>query len=136
MRNNVDLTRITSIISRSQPLATEKTEEQSADLSPTEIECLKAKEELRTAHLQNDILEETLAKLKQNRGERKDYASMIFNFMSCYMIAVFVIIIMNGITINHFHLSDSVILALLGTTAVEIIGTFSLVPKYLFDNKS
>ncbi len=42
---------------------------------------------------------------------------------------------LNGITINNFKVSDDVILALLGTTAVEVIGTFAIVASYLFYRK-
>ena len=61
---------------------------------------------------------------------------MIFNFMCWYLAAVFFIIILKGITTNCFYISDDIILALLGTTAVEVIGTFAFVAKYLFGSKS
>ena len=35
----------------------------------------------------------------------------------------------------NFCVSDDIILALLGTTAVEVIGTFAFVAKYLYHNK-
>lgn len=97
---------------------------------------MQAKEELRKAKIQNDILEESLNKLKQDRGQRKDYASMIFDFMCWYLGAVFFIIMLNGMTMVNFYVSDDIILALLGTTAIEVIGTFAFVARYLFGNKS
>lgn len=133
---NMNLNDIVSIISTEQKEATEANEEKKADFSSNEIDYLKSKEELRQAKLQNDILAETLEKLRQDRDERKDYASMIFNFMCWYLFAVFFIIVFNGITINNFVVSENIILALLGTTAVEIIGTFGFVAKYLFEYKS
>lgn len=133
---NMELNDIINIISTEQKEATENKEEKEADFSSKEIAYLKAKEDLRQAKLQNDILEESLEKLKQDRDERKDYASMIFNFMCWYLFAVFFIIILNGITTNNFSVSENIILALLGTTAVEVIGTFGFVAKYLFEYKN
>lgn len=133
---NMKLNDIVNIISTEQKETTEANEEKEADFSSNEIGYLKAQEEIRKLHLQNDLLEESLEKLKQDRDERKDYASMIFNFMCWYLFAVFFIIILNGITINNFVVSENVILALLGTTAVEVIGTFGFVAKYLFEYKS
>lgn len=132
---DMKLDEIVNIISAEQKEATEACEEKKAGFSSDEIEYLKSKEELRQAKLQNDILAETLEKLRQDRDERKDYASMIFNLMCWYLFAVFFIIILNGITANNFLVSDNVIMALLGTTAIEVIGTFGFVAKYLFEYK-
>ena len=134
--SNMNLNDIVNLISTEPKEATEDNEEKEASFSSKEIGYLKAQEELRNLHLQNDILQESLEKLKQDRDERKDYASMIFNFMCWYLFAVFFIIMLNGITINNFVVSEKVILALLGTTALEVIGTFGFVAKYLFDYKS
>lgn len=61
---------------------------------------------------------------------------MIFDFMCWYLGAVFFIIMLNGMTMVNFYVSDDIILALLGTTAIEVIGTFAFVARYLFGNKS
>lgn len=134
--NNEELKSLIEIISNEQKEKAEIKEEKEAGISSDEVSYLQAKEDLRKAKIQNDILEESLNKLKQDRGQRKDYASMIFNFMCWYLAAVFFIIILKGITINCFYISDDVILALLGTTAIEVIGTFAFVAKYLFGSKS
>ena len=132
---NMRLDDIVNIISTEQRETTEASEEKKADFSSDEINDLRAKEELRKVKLQNDILAESLEKQKQDRGERKDYASMIFNFMCWYLFAVFFIIVLNGITTTNFSVNENVILALLGTTAIEVIGTFRFVAKYLFEYK-
>lgn len=75
------LSDVIGIISEEQKETTEAKEEKEADFSSDEVSYLQAKEDLRKAKIQNDILEESLNKLKQDRGQRKDYASMIFNFM-------------------------------------------------------
>lgn len=83
----------------------------------------------------NKIRNEELEGKKQDRNQRKEFASKIFDFMCWYLGAVFFIIMLNGVTINNFHVSDEVILALLGTTAIEVIGTFAIVARYLFSKK-
>lgn len=136
VNHSEDLESLVDLISNEQKEKTEIKEEKEAGISANEVSYLQAKENLRKAKIQNDILEESLNKLKQDRGQRKDYASMIFNFICWYLFGVFFIIILNGITINNFHVSDNIILALLGTTAIEVIGTFNFVARYLFGNKS
>lgn len=86
--------------------------------------------------LQNKLLESDLKDKEQDRDQRKDFAMMIFELMCWYLFCVFFIIILNGMTMTNFHVSDDVILALLGTTAVEVIGTFAFVARYLFGKKS
>lgn len=127
---------VIGIISEEPKETVEAKEEKEADFSSDEVSYLQAKEELRKAKIQNDILEESLNKLKQDRGQRKDYASIIFDFMCWYLGAVFFIIMLNGMTMVNFYVSDDIILALLGTTAIEVIGTFAFVARYLFGNKS
>lgn len=133
--NNERLKSIIGIISTEQKEKEEITEEKEAGLSNDEAVRLQAKEDLRRAKIQNDILEETLKKLRQDRGQRKDFSTKIFDLMCWYLFGVFFIIMLNGFTTMNFHVSDEVILALLGTTAVEVIGTFAFVAKYLYHNK-
>ena len=85
---------------------------------------------------ENELLVEELEGKKQDRDQRKEFANKIFDFMCWYLGAVFFIIILNGVTINNFKVSDEIILALLGTTAIEVIGTFAFVARYLFGSKS
>lgn len=86
---------------------------------------------------ENELLIEELAGKKQDRDQRKEFANKIFDFIMCwYLGAVFFIIMLNGVTINNFKVSDDIILALLGTTAVEIIGTFAIVARYLFSKNN
>lgn len=85
---------------------------------------------------ENELLVEELAGKKQDRDQRKEFANKIFDFMCWYIIAVFAVIILKGITVNCFYVSDDIILALLGTTAVEVIGTFAFIARYLFGSKS
>ena len=89
--NNLKLEDLIDIISAEQKEKVEIKEEKAAGMSSNEVTYLQAKENLRRAKIKNDILEESLEKLKQDRGQRKDYASMIFNFMCWYLACVFFI---------------------------------------------
>lgn len=62
---------VIGIISEEPKETVEAKEEKEADFSSDEVSYLQAKEELRKAKIQNDILEESLNKLKQDRGQRK-----------------------------------------------------------------
>lgn len=70
---------------------------------------------------------------KQDREQRKTYAICIFVFLCVYMVAVFVILFFSGFRL--IHLSDGVLLMLLGTTFVNVLGLFNLVIRYLFHRK-
>lgn len=74
---------------------------------------------------------------KQDRKQRKEFASKIFYFLCVYMIVVFVLLLFAGIKGQGlcFTLSDTVLLALLGTTTANVISIFIVVAKYLFPNK-
>ena len=49
------------------------------------------------------------------------------------MVGAFAIVFLVGVECNRFHLSDSVLLMLLGTTTANVIGVFNFVAKYLFN---
>ena len=71
MKKDKKLKDILGILSTQQESLTETKEEEEAGISAKEVELLQAREELRKARIQNDILEEGLNKLKQDRGQRK-----------------------------------------------------------------
>lgn len=131
--NDDQLDKLVSLISFEQKESTEEKEETQADLTHMEQKTLAHEERER---LQNKLLESDLKDKEQDRDQRKDFAMMIFELMCWYLFCVFFIIILNGMTMTNFHVSDDVILALLGTTAVEVIGTFAFVARYLFGKKS
>ena len=74
---------------------------------------------------------------KQDRQQRKEFASKIFYFLCVYMIVVFVLLLFSGIHGQGlcFHLDDKVLLTLLTTTTINMISIFIVVAKYLFPNK-
>lgn len=84
---------------------------------------------------ENELLAEKLKSQQQDRDQRKDFALRIFNFVSLYMFGVFLLLVMSGIGTNDFHLSDTVLVTLLGTTTATVIGVFNFVARYLLHNK-
>lgn len=84
---------------------------------------------------ENELLAEKLKSQQQDRDQRKDFVLRIFNFVSLYMFGVFLLLVMSGIGTNDFHLSDTVLVTLLGTTTATVIGVFNFVARYLFHNK-
>ncbi len=84
---------------------------------------------------ENELLAEKLKSQQQDRDQRKDFALRIFNFVSLYMFGVFFLLVMSDIGTNDFHLSDTVLVTLLGTTTATVIGVFNFVARYLFHNK-
>lgn len=120
-----------AILSANTTNQVETDEEEKANLTHRENDYLAQEEREKWI---NKLMEADVKDRDQDRNQRKDYASMIFNFMCLYLACVFFIIVMNGITKSNFHISDNIILALLGTTVVEVIGTFKFVAKYLFGN--
>ena len=84
---------------------------------------------------ENELLAEKLKSQQQDRDQRKDFALRTFNFVSLYMFGVFLLLVMSGIGTNDFHLSDTVLVTLLGTTTATVIGVFNFVARYLFHNK-
>lgn len=84
---------------------------------------------------ENELLAEKLKSQQQDRDQRKDFALRIFNFVGLYMFGVFFLLVMSGIGTNDFHLSDTVLVTLLGTTTATVIGVFNFVARYLFHNK-
>ena len=134
MKEDKKLKDILGILSTQQESLTETKEEEEAGISAKEVELLQAREELRKARIQNDILEEGLNKLKQDRGQRKGLSYALFGFMCVYMFAVLIIVSCCGLA--WMQLSDNVIITLLTTTLADVIGIFGFVAKYLYQNKS
>ena len=134
MEEDKKLKDILGILSTQQESLTETKEEEEAGISAKEVELLQAREELRKARIQNDILEEGLNKLKQDRGQRKGLSYALFGFMCVYMLAVLIIVSCCGLA--WMQLSDNVIITLLTTTLADVIGIFGFVAKYLYQNKS
>lgn len=83
-------------------------------------------------------LQEETAGIKQDREERKVYAGKTFNLLCVYMVCVGILLLMSGFSESEkakFHLSDPVLIAILGTTTTNILGIFYFVANYLFPKR-
>jgi len=76
--------------------------------------------------------------LTQDKEERKKYAKRIFVLLSLWLGGVFVLLVLQGIGSprNWFQLDDSVLLAAIGGTTINVIGIFLVVARYLFPQRS
>ncbi len=101
-----------------------------AELEKNELEVDQEKE---TKRLQN------LA-LKQDIDLRKDFAWDIFYLIVAWLFLVFVVLLLQGFTAticaHKFGLSDSVVLALISGTTVNVLGIFLIVVRYLFPTRA
>lgn len=67
--------------------------------------------------------------LKQDIEARKRYSNKIFTLVSFWLVAILLIVALNSLC---FHLTDTVILALIGGTTINVLGLFLVVANYLF----
>lgn len=80
-------------------------------------------------------LKEEVESIRQDREERKVYASKTFDFLCVYMVFVGILLLMSGSTTASFQLSDSVLIVILGTTTTNVLGIFYFVANYLFPKR-
>jgi hypothetical protein len=78
-----------------------------------------------------------LAGIKQDITARRNYARRIFYLIVWWLIAVFILLLLQGFLSPNkiFHLSDAVLLALIGGTTANVLGIFMVVVWYLFPKK-
>lgn len=76
---------------------------------------------------------------RQHREQRKEFASKTYNLTVAWLIIVVVILIFQGCSTYEpcpqcikFHLSDSVLIALIAGASVNIIGLLAIVIRHLF----
>lgn len=77
------------------------------------------------------VLEEVEC-LKDDRRARKLYGMIVFSFVAAYILGVLWIFV----HYRHFAISDQAIMALLGTTTLNVIGLLAVVVRYLFPTKN
>lgn len=78
---------------------------------------------------------EEVESIRQDREERKVYASKTFDFLCVYMMCVGLLLFMSGSTTASLQLSDSVLIVILGTTTTNVLGIFYFVANYLFPKR-
>lgn len=89
--------------------------------------------------LHKKSLEEDLVSKKQDREQRKEFAAKIFSLTVGWLVCVVLILLFQGwgiafscVETDRFHLSDSVLIALITGASVNIIGLMAIVIRYLF----
>lgn len=95
--------------------------------------------QLEKDHAQVSTEQAHLRQLLQNIDERKKYANRIFWLVCGWLSFVGAIVLGAGIQ-GHllgctvFHLPESVLIALITTTTINVIGIFLFVMRYLFSD--
>ncbi len=95
---------------------------------PAEEPEAKARKE--QADLANTELENTSK--RQDIEARAEYAPKSFWLIILWLPAVYVVVLFQGFHYFGFHLSDTAIGTLIGTTSVNVLGLFGIVARYLF----
>ena len=90
---------------------------------------------LEKEHLENARLAQEVAGLKQDTDERKKYARLFFGLSCAWIVTIIVILLLDGFGWWSFKLSDSVVLATIGSTTVNVLGILYIVANYLFPKK-
>ncbi len=80
---------------------------------------------------------ERIRGLSQDIDERKIYAKKTFRLVSFWISGVFLLLILCGLKLPYFvfELPESLLLAVIGGTTLNILGVFIFVMKYLFELK-
>lgn len=78
---------------------------------------------------------EDLTSLKQDRAERLKFGRWIFTLVCVWLGVVCTILFLAGFKLGGFSLESSVLIALLGTTTVNIVGVLLAVTGYLFPKR-
>jgi hypothetical protein len=84
---------------------------------------------------QDQYDEATLTNFLQNQAARKKYSHRIFIITSGWLGFVILILLFQGFKLFNFSLSNPVLMALLGTTTVNVLGFFVIVIQYLFNKQ-
>jgi hypothetical protein len=76
--------------------------------------------------------------LKQDIEERKTYARRIFGLICTWVVGLFLLLAAQGL--GHwwwlkFSLSETVLLAAIGSTTINVLGLFYIVAHYLFPTR-
>ena len=81
---------------------------------------------------QLDCLQQELQALKDTHGLRLSYTGRIFWLVVAWLACVVICVIFSGFKYKGFGLSDSVLIAFITSTTVNVVGLFVLVAKWMF----
>jgi hypothetical protein len=82
--------------------------------------------------LEKGLLGSELKDREQDRSERFKYGQRIFRLLVGWLVVLGLVVVAEGIHFFGFHLSDPVIIALVGSTTASVISIFLIVANYLF----
>lgn len=89
-------------------------------------------EEKRLLNLRKDeYYKEQIQRLKDDNEARKNFSQRIFTLTVMWLF--FILLIVLGCAMNIIHLSDSVLIALITTSTINVLGFFTAVTLYLFN---
>ena len=87
--------------------------------------------ELKSKKIELSKKDAELKELKGNIAQRYKYAERIYRLVTKWLIALFLLILIDGF--EWVDISDGVLIALVGGTTANVLGLFVLVLKYLFN---
>ena len=73
--------------------------------------------------------------LRQDIAERKAYANKVFKLVCFWLFGLFILLLLAGFPRPPFYLSDSVLIAIISGTTVNVLGLFAIVANYLFPKR-
>jgi hypothetical protein len=88
--------------------------------------------DLESQKLQIQKLELINAALRQDTAHRGNWARKLLPLCAGWLIAVVVVLVLEGFHIVGFHLDNSVLIAFIGTTTADVLGLGYIVVNYLF----
>lgn len=97
------------------------------------------KTKLEKNEIELDHLKAQVENFRQDMGERKKYAKYIFLLTCAWVLAVYILLLFQGFGRYGeytFHLTDSIVLAAIGSTTANIVGVFLIVTRYFFPSSS
>ena len=108
-------------------------------ISPSVIPQVSVEPDAQTREEREDLESERaraqIAGIRQDIEQRKEFAKKIFRLVCVWLIVVFAILLFQGFHLAGFDLGQPVLLAVIGSTTINIIGLFYVVAHYLFPNK-
>ena len=87
---------------------------------------------LTVSDIELQLKEENLKSQVQDREERKNFAGKIYIMLCVFLAIVGLVLLMHGLNVWGFNLSETVLIALLATSSANVIGVFLFVVRYLF----
>lgn len=102
---------------------------------PVDLEAIQLEEAVppdAVALLERSQLEQDIALGNLLLELRKKYATRLFWVLVVWIVALFGVVALDGFSPWGFHLSENVVLTLLGATTVNIVGLFYVVARYVF----